>query len=489
MFAVVQLPDFFLQAALRPEPELRGQAVALVDARLAKPVVVEPTAAARRQGVEAGMTPSQAAARCPGLAVRNRNAAQELCAAEILLQTAFAFSPNIESTAPGVCTLDLTGLPLQTEAAARAWAAKLLGALARFNLDARAGFGPNPGLAWLAARAAAPALWLADPKKFIFDMPVSALRPPMEILQALDLWGVQTIGNFAALGKDQIAARLGQEAVQLLETIETRRPLKLVSPPVEFAERMDFEREIETTEALLFVLNRFIGQLALRLDAVYLVVAELHLRLALASGDHYERVFKIPSPTNNLQILFRMLQTHLETLRADSPVTALELRAEPGKAGRHQFGLFEAALRDPNQFAETLARLSVLCGPDNAGSPQLSASLRPDSFRMAAPEFSSGKTPLPVAPRENSIRQGLQLRRFRPPLAAHVEFRGNQPALIHSQRCRGPVVATQGPFASSGDWWEPGRSWAREEWDVQTEAGLYRVFRSPEGCFVEGVYD
>jgi hypothetical protein len=47
----------------------------------------------------------------------------------------------------------------------------------------------------------------------------------------------------------------------------------------------------------------------------------------------------------------------------------------------------------------------------------------------------------------------------------------------------------QGPYLSSGNWWDESR-WAREEWDVETTGGrLLRMFRSGNGCFVEGVYD
>ena len=81
------------------------------------------------------------------------------------------------------------------------------------------------------------------------------------------------------------------------------------------------------------------------------------------------------------------------------------------------------------------------------------------------------------------------LRRFRPALPAHVEFREQRPALLRSSVFNGAIAETRGPFLSSGNWWDPDR-WSREEWDVQAADGaLYRIFRSPAGCFVEGVYD
>ena len=289
---------------------------------------------------------------------------------------------------------------------------------------------------------------------------------------------------------------------------------------------MEFENEIETLELLLFVLRRFTEQLSRRIGLLYLVVAELHLKLGLASGATYESVFKVPSPTGNAEILFRMLHTHLENVRTDAPISSLWLAAKPGRPETHQFGLFETTLRDPNQFAETLARLEALCGPNRVGTPILEPTLRPDSFRMKPPKFCAewkktrkrkiGAGAIPGSCSAHFRRHGLQLRRFRPPVAAQVEFRERFPALIRSAVCHGAIVDRRGPFSSSGNWWDDGR-WSREEWDVQTADGaMYRIFRTWERqrlagefvasfssirrrdasapgelqeCFVEGVYD
>jgi protein ImuB len=279
---------------------------------------------------------------------------------------------------------------------------------------------------------------------------------------------------------------------------DSPRPLKLIAPAEEFAEQLEFEIEIETVEPLLFALRRFVEQLSRRLELIYLVVAEFQLQLGLSSGAKYERVFKIPAPTGNIEILFRMLQTHLETVRTDSPITLLRLAAKPAKPEARQFGLFESTLRDPNQFAETLARLTALCGPDRVGTPQPETTHRPDAFKVAQTFQSASSGDFPVARRNTGLESHpqtgkpalpLPLRRFRPPLPSHIEFRGEKPALLRSHVFIGPIVETRGPFFSSGNWWDSGR-WAREEWDVETSNGsLFRIFRSSEGCFVEGIYD
>src|SRR5438045_7215178 len=137
-----------------------------------------------------------------------------------------------------------------------------------------------------------------------------------------------------------------------------------------------------TGEPLLFMLRRFLEQLAVRLGAIYLVAKELTLQITFGNKQTYERVFKIPQPTNDVDLLFRMLHTHLENFKSEHPIIAVSLEAQPTKPLKQQFGLFETTLRNPHQLSETLARLTALLGVDRVGTPVLEETHRPDTFRM-----------------------------------------------------------------------------------------------------------
>src|SRR6266511_4355510 len=204
------------------------------------------------------------------------------------------------------------------------------------------------------------------------------------LLEILHRWGIHTVGEFARLKKDDVAARLGVEGVRLWEraTGKSTRLLKLVQPPESFAESFEFEGEIETAEPLLFMLRRFLEQLAVRLSAIYLVAKELTLRITFGNKQIYERVFKIPQPTNNVDLLFRMLHTHLENFKSEYPIVAVALNAQPIKAAREQFGLFETTLRNSYQLSETLARFTGLLGADRVGTPVLDETHRSDAFQI-----------------------------------------------------------------------------------------------------------
>src|SRR6476469_5864687 len=132
------------------------------------------------------------------------------------------------------------------------------------------------------------------------------------IIAILHRWGIHTLGQLAALPQDELAARLGPEAVGLWEQASGRstRLLRLVRPPEIFAEQMEFEHEIETAEPLLFVLQRFLEQLTRRLSVLYLVLQEMTLRLTFADPPQdefapanktvYAHRFQIPDPTNSV---------------------------------------------------------------------------------------------------------------------------------------------------------------------------------------------
>src|SRR6266852_5449650 len=102
-----------------------------------------------------------------------------------------------------------------------------------------------------------------------------------QIIAILHKWGVHTLGQLAALNKEQLGARLGPEAVGMWERAngQSDRPLRLVRPPESFEESFEFENAIETAEPLLFMLRRFLEQLALRLSGIYFAAKELTLRI------------------------------------------------------------------------------------------------------------------------------------------------------------------------------------------------------------------
>jgi protein ImuB len=306
-----------------------------------------------------------------------------------------------------------------------------------------------------------------------------------EILAILHKWGIHTLGQLAALNKEELRIRLGADAVRLWERANgtATRPLKFVQPPETFAESFEFEHEIETAEPLLFILRRFLEQLSLRLSSIYLIARELALMITFSNKQTYERVFKIPQPTNDVDLLFRMLQTHLENFKSEHPIMAVALSAQPIRSVSQQFGLFETALRNPQQLYETLARLSALLGNDRVGTPVLEETHRPDAFRMEPFAWQIAEE----TPATTEEKWRVALRRFRPPARTSIFISDHRH--LESDKVRGQIIDQTGPFLLSGNWWDE-KGWARAEWDMQLENGeLVRAHESEGIWKLDGIYD
>src|SRR5438876_10719806 len=325
-----------------------------------------------------------------------------------------------------------------------------------------------------------------------------------EIFAILHKWGIHTLGQLARLDKEQLGARLGPEAIRMWARAngQSNRVLKLVRPPESFEESFEFEHEIETAEPLLFMLRRFLEQLAVRLGAIYLVAKELTLRITFGNKQTYERVFKIPQPTNDVDLLFRMLQTHLENFRSDHPIIAVALGAQPIKHAREQFGLFETTLRNPHQLSETLARLTALLGADRVGTPVLEETHRPDAFWIEAFSWAltsaagnGGRSSATLGPYPEARRSSplhilrSVLRRFRPAISGSVLLGEDRPSHVRGADVRGKIVDQRGPYLFSGNWWDE-KSWVRAEWDLQLEAGELVLAHESQGTWkLDGIYD
>jgi protein ImuB len=192
MFAVVLLPAFRLQAALRFRDEMRARPVALVDEHEGKVAVLEINDAAGAAGVSVRQTSSQALARCPSLGILARSPAQEQTAQAALLEMACTLSPEVEATSDGFCTVNLRGSRVQD------WQSlgdRIVANLAELRLNAQAGFAANPDLAFIAARHARPMLVVNTPHAFLASLAIHELYPAPDLLSVLGEWGIHHLAQ------------------------------------------------------------------------------------------------------------------------------------------------------------------------------------------------------------------------------------------------------------------------------------------------------
>ena len=555
-FACIHIPDFPVQASLLPEtPETRAvlahSLLAILDGPANLPRVFAINSAARRAGVQIGMTKLQAEI-CVGIELRKRSQAEEESAQVALLDCAAEFSPCVESTAPGTVIFDLSGteklfgrqkdsrhnnrqesswpraLQIMTEKATAA------------GFNVRIAIAANPDTAFLAARGLPKNTIIpaGDEARSLAPLPVETLPLPPEMRETLHRWGVRTFQSLAALPAVALVERLGQEGlyIQKLARGEIARPLLTFEPHAEFAASFEFDDPVETLESIFFILHRLLQNLCTRLLSTAQAAGELRLAVGLnvrrlqseksrriaddknnkegsappEDGDQSEHTWELPAPTQDKNLLFSLLRLHLEQTSFSAPVRWLRLEVIPVKPRLAQGNLFAPPSPEPEKLELTLERIRGVVGPADsdgascAGSPCLLDTHKPGSFALQ--HFPSIQDSRPSvephvpcgssfyrspAPSRNSI---IALRIFRPALESTVELNGQKPYFVRLWNRHRRVLATSGPWLTSGNWWNAA-AWTREEWDVaiQTPAGVgfYRIYRDRlrRQWFVEGVFD
>jgi nucleotidyltransferase/DNA polymerase involved in DNA repair len=170
MFATIYLPGFYLQAALRHQPELSGKPVALIDDQEKKAVIIQLNSAAEKAGVRAGMTPSQGLARYLDLVIKVRSHSQEKLLQDTLLHFAGTLAPYVEATAPGIATVQFTDTRNLT-----AKVSCVVEQLTDSEIVAQAGIAPTPDASFLGAHLARPVLQIDNASEFLAALPIEVL--------------------------------------------------------------------------------------------------------------------------------------------------------------------------------------------------------------------------------------------------------------------------------------------------------------------------
>lgn len=468
--ACLWVSDVPLAAALRAEPELRGRRLAVVqDGQIVS-------------GWLHGLTLVQARAIDSDLIPRPLSLEGVASLQQALVDVALSVTPRVEDVAPGHALLDLSGTRALFPSEA-GLATALDTRLAGVGLEGtRIGIGPTSSVAELAARHRDGGYRVERVEEFLGPLPLDLLDPPVEIFDRLTRWGIHTLGELAALPRQALGARLGEDGVRLAARACGRdlRPFRPTPPRLRFEELAETGYALDNLEALAFPLRNAADRLGRRLRVRGLAARELRIELRLESGRDFARGVEFAAPTTEARVLTSLVRLALESDPPPEPVESLRLIATPGRLETAQLDLFMPPLPAPAELAITVARLEALCGTGRVGAPGVEDTHRPDAARLEPFEVTSpvreSETPL-LAP-------AMALRALRPPRAVRVRGR--------VQNVDGlDVVQHAGPWRLFGEWWGE-RCFARDYFDVELRDGtLYRLYHNLEddSWYLDGVYD
>ena len=523
-FACIFVPDFPVEAVLRAEPELRSQAVAVLEGKPPLQKVAGVNEKARRAGVEPGMTKIQIEA-CTELVLRVRSSLQETAAHSALLDCAQSFSPRVEDTAPDTVLLDLSGLESLFGSLPKI-ARDIARRTSDLGLEANVATAFNPDTSRFAARGFSGVTVVPEGKEAerLENLPLEVLfseliSNPSEqtasFLATFDLWGVRNLRALCALPEVALSERMGQQGIHLQQLARgvIARTLVPIEPPFIFEEATELEYPLVLLEPLAFLLARMLDQICARLSARALAAQELRLQLELDSGyqlaeeltenismdgekappvrsvrtssrpvinedsprtSFFTRTLRLPVPMLDAKVFLKLLQLDLKAHPPGAPIRKVRLSAEPAQPRTLQGSLFLPPTPEPEKLELTVARIASMVGENKVGSLQLLDSHRPEAFRMqrfvpAAPKGQKEKLETDSSPAPVTA-----LRMFRPPLRATVTLCDGKPVHVvcpKRKEVQGEILWIAGPWRSSGDWWEQD-GWARDEWDIAIQSSV-----------------
>jgi protein ImuB len=466
LYVCVYVPEFAAQALTRLRPESARQAVVVLAGDPPLEQVCSANSHALRLGVTQGMTRAELDS-FSGVTALRRSETEESGARAALLEAAGAFTPRVQvqaaSSSAFVMVLDMAGTTRIFGPALHA-ANRIAQALAALRFGARLAASANFHTAVCMAPSAGKAPVIVPARlesEHLQRLPIAALNPTPQQAETLALWGLQTLGELAALPEVELVVRMGQAGKRLRQLARGENPHLMVpeEPVFTLAEFIAFEAPVELMESLLFVLGPMLDQLLARAQNRAFALASVTIKLGLDGGGEHERTIKPALPVLQREILLKLLHLDLQAHPPPAGVISIFAHAEPGDRSKVQLGLFAPQLPEPARLDITLARIAAFVGEERVGRAVLRDTHRSDRFIMELFVVPTS------APKEMTARHAVALRRYRPPLQISVKQEGRRLVSFHLHGKRYTVQQAYGPWRGSGDWWTS-EVWSCEEWDV-----------------------
>jgi len=520
--ACLLVPLFPLAARLRSEPDLAGEALAILAGNGQAARVVAASKPARRAGVRPGLTLREARALLPRLIARGADPECERSAQEALLEAAETVSPRLEDAGPGEAYLDVDGLELHFGFSEKALGRSLAAAAEGAGLPARVGIAASKLAARVAAESPDSPVVVASgaEAEFLAPLPIARVQPPPEIAESLARWGLSRVGDLARLPEGEVVARFGEAGRVLHHVARGVDPRPLVPravPPV-FSEGMDMEWPLVAVEPFLFVARAALERLTGRLSSQALACSRLELALTLDPDGIDSRAVELPAPTRDVKTLLTLVRLSLEGRPPGAPVAGFRFVAHPDRPRQAQLSLFGPAAISPEQLATCIGKLAARLGIERVGQPSTVDGHAPERFAVV-PYAPPPPPDFPAAPGPG--RGLLAIRVLRPPLPLGVDVEEGRPMRVapveektssplpgerggreagvrfradtpeRARRVEGDVRVGSGPWRLEERWWSE-EAIERDYWDVElSDGGLYRIFQDRKNgdWFADGIYD
>ncbi|MBI5282273.1 MAG: DNA polymerase IV [Candidatus Solibacter usitatus] len=342
---------FFASIEQAADRRLRGRPLVIGGER--RGIVLSASAEARRLGIRPGWPVGKARRAVPALVVLPAHYDLYERFFDQILALCRETTPLVEPAQVGAAWLDLTGAERINGQDAAHVIARIRATVHEWlRVSISAGLATNKLVARIAARMRKPGGQVAVPpggeRAFLAPLPLRAL-PGIEAgaLEALQVAGLHTIGQFACAPVDALSTVLGRSALPLVRRAQgvSEEPVgrKRAAEPG-WVEVVEFPNDVWEEAVLLAQLRRMLEALMTQVRAGGAEVRRVTLELRYTDREESRRAADLPEPTALESDLFHMLPGLLE----DAWRRRVRIRAVALKAGRiyrpsSQLDLFSAA--------------------------------------------------------------------------------------------------------------------------------------------------
>lgn len=323
--AHLDMDAFYVSVELRRRPELRGLPV-IVAGSGPRAVVTTASYEARRFGVGSAIPAARARRLCPDGVYLTPDFAYYREASGEVMALVRESAPSVEVVGLDEAYLDLTGLPAP-HAAMRRLAAEIE---RQTRLGCSIGIGPNKLVAKVASDAEKPRGFVVltrDQACARFADQRCGLIPGIgpKTADRLHACGVNTLGQLAAAGTDQLAARFGSRLAGELQRRARFEDETLVTEErkvISESRETTFDYDVSGLEALVPILSDLVAQLCATLERQARGGRTIGIKVRLDDFSTHTRARTLPDPVGAAD---RVGPVALELLRRFAPQRPVRL--------------------------------------------------------------------------------------------------------------------------------------------------------------------
>ncbi len=463
---------------------------------------------AAKLGIGPGLTLADARARIPSLRAAAADPSADARLLEEIALFCSRFTPMVAVEPPDGLLLDVTGCAhlFGGEAALRA---RVVAALARRGVEARAALADGPDAARAFARfAAVDIVPPGEAPALARRLPIAALELPAPTALALARAGLRRVGDLEALPPATLSARFGSGARLTLDRLlgrEERRITPLRPPPDCAAERRFAAPLLEST-ALMEALARLIADVARLLESRGRGGRLFEAAFFRTDGAVRSLRVETGRPSRDPAMLLRLFRERIDSL-AD-PIDpgfgfdALRLEVPATEAFAPEAPNFDRRAAGDADLEALVDRLTARFGRDRVQrfAPMDTHDPRREARRVAALDAAGSGDWQPQDPGEPPLRP---LQMFDPPQPIEVlaEVPDGPPLRFRWRRVLHEVARAEGPERIAPEWWRapvasPAASRERDYYRIEDTAGRrFWVFReglyggdAPPRWFLHGLF-